>query len=96
MVFKNPDYTYYSGQITADLKDWVFHRNRYGGYYWGDVYNDVKERWPDGRRIHTSQVVKTEERNDCIIVITLNSVYRLWREDAKNEGAHNIQRFSKD
>lgn len=68
-------------EITADLKHWARGEGLYRNVYWGYIYNDTKGRWPDGCRIHTSVVTNIDEYNDCFIVTTLNSVYRLWKCD---------------
>lgn len=71
-------------QVTAILKDWKYDPS--WKVYYGRIYGDTKERWPDGTKIHTSHVVS---QHDCDIhegytlVQTLNSVYALRAEDAR-------------
>jgi hypothetical protein len=64
------------------LKNWTIER------YWngsvvvrGEIYNDTKNRFPDGTNIRTSSV----QYIDFVagVVRTLNSVYNLEREGAK-------------
>lgn len=61
--------------IDGDLHDWVkvLAGSRGGHIIWGRIYNDTKMRFPDGRTIHTSLIVKIEDG----IALTLNSAYRL-------------------
>ena len=63
--------------ITADLKNWVIHTIPAGQYATGNIYNDKRHRWRDGRPIRTSLI--TEKGDDYII--TLNSIYRLIASD---------------
>lgn len=72
-----------TGQITGDLKNWWF--NEGWNVYNGNIYNDTKNRWCDGTCIHTSNVENVDEYNDCFIVTTRNSVYRLYKCDEKEE-----------
>jgi len=57
--------------ITAELRDW-----QSGQVFIGRIYNDTRNRWPDGRMIRTSMVVSTNDQGDHILVKTLNSVYK--------------------
>lgn len=71
--------------ITAELRNWVLVLVSGGkeGYYWGDVYNDINERWPDGTRIHTSLIKHIDLTNpDYYLVHTLNSIYKLPRNSS--------------
>lgn len=61
-------------KVTAELRDWT---KSPGGIYWGRIYNDTKGRWPDGTRIHTSYVKSEIDNGDHLLVVTLNSVYKL-------------------
>lgn len=71
--------------ITAELKNWSKDQiSRNYHVFCGHVYGDIKERFEDGTYIRTSYVKSTEERDDCFIVTTKNSVYRLWKCDKDN------------
>lgn len=65
--------------VTAELKDWHFDPRN---IFWGNIHGDQKQRWNDGTHIHTSWVEKVNKRQDCFIVTTRNSIYRLWFCDA--------------
>lgn len=68
--------------ITAELKNW--HYDPFYKVYWGRIYNDVKNRFSDGKIIHTSSVVRVDKSNpEVIIVHTLNSVYLLRKENER-------------
>ena len=46
---------------------------------WGCVYDDPDKRWPEGTRIHTSDIrgLHKMELKEGDIVTTLNSIYLL-------------------
>lgn len=67
-------------KVTAELRNWYL--GLYG-VYWGNIYGDIKGRWPDGRRIHTSSVRSVEDCGNHFLVITLNSVYKLYKDSEK-------------
>ena len=68
---------------TAILRNWKRIEHPQGHYYWGNVYDDIKERFKDGARIHTSHVVREEDKGTYLEVHTLNSIYIL-RKDNDN------------
>lgn len=68
-------------QVTAILKDWTYDPS--WKIYYGRIYGDTKERWPDGTGIHTSRVVSQHDHEGYTLVKTLNSVYALHAEDAR-------------
>lgn len=72
-----------SVQVTADLSNWW--KDPFYNVYNGLIYNDTKGRWKDGTAIHTSDIVNTDEYNDCFIVTTRNSVYRLYKCDKRED-----------
>lgn len=62
--------------ITNLLKNWVIQRLDGGNVIiWGAIYNDIKNRFPDGTKIHTSKVLKADFVNG--VIETKNSVYHL-------------------
>jgi hypothetical protein len=65
--------------ITGELHDWSVAPWGAREVVWGSIYNDVNRRFPDGKSIHTSAVVKIEDG----VVVTLNSAYRLVGEGYK-------------
>jgi hypothetical protein len=71
-------------EITATLTNWKFVPNEYGGYIWGNVFGDTKNRFRDGTRIHTSQIKAVEDTPGGKVAITLNSNYLL--SEAQLEG----------
>ena len=68
-------------QVTATLKQWKKGTGWYHSCYWGNIYNDSKGRWSDGTRIHTSSVKEKKDMGDHYLLITLNSVYILPKEE---------------
>lgn len=69
--------------ITAELKNWGF--NPYGNCYFGNIYGDAKRRYPDGQRVFTSEVLKTVDRSDHLLVYTQNSLYKLMHSEKKRD-----------
>ena len=63
-------------EITGRLENWSkqkVHEDMGGGYIvWGDIYDDVKGRFPDGKRIHTSKIESTA-REGFVLVTTYSS-----------------------
>lgn len=71
--------------ITGELKRWYY--NSHMNVYLGIVYNDVKGRFRDGSRIHTSNVVREDKSNPAVIIVhTLNSIYLLRVENKLEDG----------
>lgn len=62
-------------KVTATLRDWRKHIvERDGSYvYWGHIYDDTLNRFPNGHFIHTSRVLRVEGD----YVYTDSSIYRL-------------------
>lgn len=63
--------------ITATLKSVQF--NNEHQIYWGYIYGDTKNRFPDGTWVHTSMVLRVDRDEDGIPLFceTLNSRYKL-------------------
>lgn len=61
--------------ITNYLKNWRIEKVRGSVIISGEIYNDIKKRFVDGTKIHTSKILKADFVNG--IVETLNSVYHL-------------------
>lgn len=61
--------------ITNYIKNWKIEKVGNSVVIFGEIYNDIKKRFPDGTEIHTSKVLKIDFING--IVETLNSVYHL-------------------
>lgn len=65
---------------------------RLEGWYWDDeydiiygyLYDDVKERWWDGARMHTSYINDGRNQKEGDVVTTLNSVYLLGKPFEKS------------
>lgn len=49
-----------------------------GYVVWGNLYDDIRQRWHDGQHMHTSHVQKLEGD----ILYTRNSIYKIesWAE----------------
>lgn len=65
-------------EFTGTLEDWT--EDKAFRCVWGNVYNDVHERFLDGTHIYTSHIVELNREEG--FVRTLNSVYQLGREKA--------------
>lgn len=76
-------------QITAELREWQKKQVSDGRtVYWGRVYADKKNRWPDGRLIQTSVVVSTKDMGSRLIIKTPKSVYLLRKEHQAKENVN--------
>lgn len=63
--------------VTGFLKDWNIQQvSKKEFIVWGNVFDDVMERFPDGMRIHTSGI-KNRPLKEGDIVTTRNSKYLL-------------------
>ena len=60
---------------TNILKNWRITIVNGDVIIYGTIYNDIKNRFPDGTFIHTSKVLKADFING--IIETKNSVYHL-------------------
>jgi len=66
-------------EITARLEEWWY--DELNHIYWGNVYDDIRERWWEGARIHTSRVKKGQSNlKEGDTVNTLNSTYLLGKK----------------
>lgn len=63
--------------VTATLEQW--YPDKYYRILWGNIKDDVRSRWADGTKIHTSFIPDTDLRTlkEGDLVVTLNSVYLL-------------------
>lgn len=59
--------------ITATLKNALYFGNGDVGCYGGNIYDDIRKRWPDGTFIWTSKVLSVVGN----IVTTQNSIYEV-------------------
>jgi hypothetical protein len=64
-------------EITGRLENWV--KDRIFKIYWGNIYGNVRGRFVDGTRIHTSNVEYVKDNK----VYTLNSIYELGESQAE-------------
>ncbi|MGL1886294.1 MAG: hypothetical protein OCD76_07245 [Reichenbachiella sp.] len=69
-------------KVTGRLEDW--YRSQPASYedefmIWGDCYDDIHKRFPDGMVIHTSGI-KNREVKEGDVVKTRNSTYLLGKE----------------
>jgi hypothetical protein len=73
-------------EITGRLENWT---HISGKVIYGNVYNDARERFPDGTFMRTSRIVSPlENLREGQVIITLNSRYLLGKkkmEDNDNE-----------
>ena len=62
--------------IVGELRDWRKHFCGSDGtcVFWGFIYGDIRNRFSDGKWIHTSKVDRVEED---LVFTTSGSVYRL-------------------
>lgn len=67
-------------KVKGELKK-IFLRAAYVKYLDGYIYGDTEERFPDGLEIHTSNVVSIEVVDGDFYAVTLNSAYKLNRDD---------------
>jgi hypothetical protein len=65
--------------ITTTLENWYLVKGL--NNFVGNIHNDIRKRWPDGRIIHTSYIdddkVKLSEYEEGDIIETQNSIYKL-------------------
>ena len=63
--------------ITGTLENW--YTDVYHNVLWGNLYEDIHNRWPDGQHIHTSDIqdLAKADLKKGDKVVTRNSVYRL-------------------
>ncbi len=73
--------------ITGRLENWKVQEA--GRLVWGNLYDDVRGRWKQGQRIHTSSLPGTFDMSklkEGQVITTLNSVYLLgtkWVEEGR-------------
>jgi hypothetical protein len=60
--------------VTAELRNWTLDESN--NVIWGEIFDDVKERWPDGRMIHTSYILMMVDHGEYYLIKTFNSVYK--------------------
>lgn len=61
--------------ITNYIKNWRIEKISGSVIIFSEIYNDIKKRFVDGTKIHTSKVLKADFVNG--VVETRNSVYHL-------------------
>jgi len=72
-------------KITGRLENWAREQvTRKEFIIWGDVYDDIHERWRDGQWIHTSGI-KNRKCKEGDVVTTRNSAYLLGRPTITGE-----------
>ena len=66
---------------TARLEHWYW--DKHHNIIYGYIYEDTRDRWWDGARIHTSLITSHTKGHaaEGDIVTTLNSTYLLGKED---------------
>jgi hypothetical protein len=67
--------------LTGRLENWEHQPEMYN-IMWGDLYDDINTRWPDGTRIRTSSLShpKTTEFKEGDVIRTRNSTYLLGKK----------------
>lgn len=72
-----------SKEITATLENWFV--DPIFRVIWGDIQDDVRHRWRNGTRIHTSSIPDFGKKKfrRGMVVQTLNSHYKLGKPAAK-------------
>lgn len=68
--------------ITAELRGWYPQNIGKEQLIWGKCYGDVKGRFRNGCTIHTSMVKEMRDCGDHFLCITLNSAYKLMKNEA--------------
>jgi hypothetical protein len=64
-------------EITGRLEKWVIQERGLEEFVvWGHVYDDTRERFPDGTMIHTSGI-RSRPLKEGDVVTTRNSTYLL-------------------
>ena len=66
-------------EVTGHLENWW--KDPFFKIVWGQIYDDIKGRFPDGTLIHTSDIVSWE---DEYFINTLNSRYSLGNKKVWN------------
>ena len=67
-------------EVTGRLENWKQPSDGWGALViWGEIHDDVKERFVNGKLIHTSRV-EDKKFKEGDIVKTDNSVYLLGKE----------------
>ena len=73
-------------EITGTLENWTY--DQLYNVVWGNVYNDIHNRFPDGGWIHTSDIPGQRNNQKVFkegdIVKTLNSSYKLGKPHQKD------------
>lgn len=71
-----------TNEITGRLENWYY--DKFFHCIWGNIIDDVRGRFTDGTRIHTSHIVSFKRSDEKInslikgdIIETLNSTYEL-------------------
>lgn len=59
--------------ITATIQDYWY--DPFHHCYVGKIYNDIRQRFPDGKTIHTSRIMRDIDKDG--ILITRNSTYKM-------------------
>jgi len=77
-------------EITGTLENWWY--DELNHVLWGHIFDDVRKRWPNGTRIHTSTLSLPKDRckeedflNSLYQVQTRNSIYKLGRRQQRLE-----------
>jgi len=65
-------------EFTGRLEHWLFQPIGDKFVVWGDLYEDVNQRWPDVTNVRTSYVVDYNKEEGW--VQTRNSLYKLGEE----------------
>lgn len=75
-------------EITARLENWTLDRDHY--ILWGNINEDIKDRWCDGTYIHTSGIMNCvssteneilpDDLHEGCLVYTYNSIYLLGKK----------------
>jgi len=63
-------------KVTAELRSWSREQLGEIKYAKGTIYDDTKERWKDGTRIHTSYIREVKDQGDHYLIFTRNSLYK--------------------
>lgn len=75
-------------EITATLENWSVQRlNEKEFIIWGEIYGDIKNRFSQGKLVHTSPILNQDIAEGCV-VRTRNSIYKLGKMNGELNGTN--------
>lgn len=72
--------------VTGRLEGWYLETYAKGSIVWDYLYDDTRNRWWDGARIHTSKILSgIKDLKEGDVIITMNSSYLLGKPFEKED-----------